>query len=589
MLSDSTQLFLIFGGVFICLIFGKWRYDLVAFSALILAWSLGLVSEMEALSGFGHPATITVALVLIVSAGLSNAGVVGMLGNFLMKLNMGISGQVSIFGIIGGALSAVMNNVAALALLMPVNKEVSKKSNHSVKKTLMPLSFATILGGMMTLIGTPPNIIIANYRNEQFGESFQMFDFLPVGSCCAIAGILYISTLGWRLLPKEKSTVQDEEWKAEDFIIEMLVSSGSDVIGKRIKELYKVGESSDTDLIGLVRNGRRLPGFSTNEVIRENDILLVEGQASEVNRLKGKLGIEFLGEKLDKKLLVGDLKLLEVVVPKETRMEGKSALELRLKAKKGITLLGISRQGKRFRSRVRHEKIKAGDLLLLLGQTDDIYETLPSLGVLPLAERGLRVIQHKFALLALLVFSIPIIFVSIGTLNLVLALSVICLIYIAVGLVPAKKIYSEIEWPIIVLVASMIPLGTALENSGGTRMIAEAALSYSAGFETWVILLGLMIVIMTLSDVLNNTATAVVGAPIAVHLAESLNVSPDGFLMGVAVAASCAFLTPIGHKNNTLILGPGGYRFSDYWKIGLPLEIIVLGVSVPLIMFTFPF
>jgi len=251
-------------------------------------------------------------------------------------------------------------------------------------------------------------------------------------------------------------------------------------------------------------------------------------------------------------------------------------------------LLGVSRRGVRFRERVRRLNIEAGDILLLLGPTEQVEEVANWLGVLPLAERGLNVTQYKRAGLAAGIFAAAIGVASFGGLYLAVALAIVVVAYVLLDIVPLQEVYSQVEWPVIVLLGSMIPLGTALEDAGGTALIAREIIDYTAGFHPAVILTVLMVVIMTLSDVLNNTATAVVGAPIAVDMASRLQVNPDPFLMAVAVAASCAFLTPIGHKNNTLIMGPGGYKFGDYWRMGLPLEILIVAVSVPSILLFWP-
>lgn len=572
------------------LLWGRWRYDLVAFSALLIALVLGVVPTDQAFAGFGHPATIIVALVLVVSRGLLNSGAIDIITRTVIDTSRGIGAHISIMSGTGAILSAFMNNVAALALLMPVDIQAAKKSGRSIRKTLMPLSFATILGGLVTLIGTPPNIIIAQYREKSAGEPFQMFDFAPVGLVCAVVGILFVALVGWRLVPRsdEKTSADGGTVELDEYIAELVVPENSKAVDKQVKDLYDEANENDVVILGLVRNNRRLSGFSSSREIIAGDMLVVEASAEDIDRFRGVYALEFFGEKTTSEKAIGDLQLTEVLVTPESRIVGRSAIELRLRARRGVALLGISRRGRRFSKRVRHEKIRAGDVLLLIGPPDYMNDVVPYLNAMPLAERGLQVTQHARAWLAAGIFAVAIALASFGFLYLAVALAVVVALYIFLDIVPIRNVYDFIEWPVIVLLGSMIPLGTALENSGGTQLIAEQIVVITEGLAPWVVLTVLMVVVMTLSDVLNNTATAVVGAPVAVDIANKLGVNSDPFLMAVAIAASCAFLTPIGHKNNTLIMGPGGYSFGDYWKMGLPLEIIVIGVAVPAIMFFWP-
>lgn len=587
---DQIVLFGLFGTVFAFLIWGRWRYDLVAFAALLMAVVLGVVPAHNAFAGFGHPATIIVGLVLIVSRGLSNAGAVDLITRRIAGTGAAIRTHIAVMSTTGASLSAVMNNVAAMALLMPIDMQAAAKAGRTVRRTLMPLSFATILGGLVTLIGTPPNIIIASFRERALGESFSMFDFTPVGATCAIVGVAFVTLVGWRLVPR----VDEAQYKSsrnigeEGYIAELMVPADSKAIGQEVRELYPTAGEDDVEVLGVIRNGRRLSGFSARTVLSPNDLLLVEASAEDLDRFRGAMGLEYFGEQPTEEAVIGDLKMMEVVVPSDARIDGRSALSLRLRARKQVALLGISRQGKRFKNRVRHEPVRAGDILLLLGPSDVIDDVADWLGVLRLAERGLSITWYRRAWLAAGIFGTAIALTTVGLLHLAPALAIVVVLYVILDVVPIRELYENIEWPVIVLLGSMIPLGLALEESGGTGFIASQIVSVSAGLQPWVVLTILMVVIMTLSDVLNNTATAVIGAPIAIEIATALQVNPDPFLMAVAIAASCAFLTPIGHKNNTLIMGPGGYAFGDYWRMGLPLEIIIVAVAIPMILIVFP-
>jgi len=345
----------------------------------------------------------------------------------------------------------------------------------------------------------------------------------------------------------------------------------------------------DVAIVGLIRNGKRFPGRSRSEVIKQGDLLVIEAVADSIDAFVGALKLEYIGSEKHGNLLGEDLSLIEVVVPENARIAGRTALDVKLLYRHGVTLLGVSRQGKSFRERVRKLPIHAGDVLLLLGPTERLNDVANWLGGLSLKERDLQVVQRNKAGIAVASFVLAIAAATAGLVHLPEALALVCMVMIGFNIVPLREIYTSIEWPVIVLLGSMIPIGSALEQSGGTALIAEQIISMSEGHGPIIVLTLLMVVTMTLSDVLNNTATTVIAAPIALDIASSLNVSPDPFLMAVAVAASCAFLTPIGHKNNTLIMGPGGYRFGDYWRMGLPLEIIVIAVSIPMIVLVWPF
>ncbi len=591
MTTDQIILFSLLGFVFLFLIWGRWRYDLVATTALMIGLLTGIVPVDKAFSGFGHPATVIIALVLILSRALSNSGAVELIARQVMDKARGLEVHIALMSGIGAASSALINNVAALALLMPVDIQAANREGRSPALTLMPLSFATILGGMITLIGTPPNIVIAEFRREALGESFKMFDFAPVGLACAAVGVAFIAIFGWRLIP-QASAGKDATQALLDldgYIAEVAVPEGTPAIGRRVRDLDPEADESEVAVVGLVRRGERMPGMARRVEIQVGDILVVEAGAEAIDKFLGLLKLEYARRDRDKGFLTdGDLSLMEVAVPQGARIEGRSAFSLHLLYRHGMTLLGVSRQGKRFTDRVRRLEIMAGDVLLLLGPGERLVEMANWLGCLPLAERGLQVLQRGKASLAIGIFAIAVLLASTGVLYLPIALGCAAVLMVALNIVPIRQVYESVEWSVIVLLGCMIPLGSALEVSGGTGLIAGGIVSLSQGFSPIVVLVLLIVVTMTLSDVMNNTATAVIAAPIAVDIAVRLGVNPDPFLMGVAVAASCAFLTPIGHKNNTLILGPGGYSFGDYWRMGLPLEIIIAAVSAPMILLVWP-
>lgn len=589
MTQDQIILFTLFGAVFALLLWGRFRYDLVAFSALMLGVLLGVVPSKDAFSGFGHPATLVVALVLVVSAGLVRSGAVFLITRTLVDSSRSLGGHITLMGGIGGVLSAFMNNVAALALLMPVDIQTARKAGRAPGLSLMPLSFATILGGMATLIGTPPNIIIASIREESLGEPFKMFDFAPVGGIAAIAGLAFVALIGWRFIPS-RDTGKMSSADLSQYVAELTVPSGSKLIGKRLSELQTDAEKTDVALLGLIRDGKRRYGTARNSVLQEADTLVLEASPDALDEFRAALSLAFSDAKREEHLKAdGDgLDIIEVVVTDDARIAGKTAQALGLAWRQRTVLMGISRQGTTLRDHVRRTIVKPGDILLLLVPKDRGPDVTDWLGCLPLAERGLAVTQDNKVWLAIALFAAAVAAASLGLVYLPIALGCVVVAYVLAKIVPLSELYTHIEWPVVVLLGSMIPLGAALQDAGGTELIAGALVGLTEGMPAWAILTVLMVVTMTLSDVLNNTATTIVAAPVGIQMAQSLGVSPDPFLMAVAIAASSAFLTPIGHKNNTLILGPGGYQFGDYWRIGLPLEIIVVAVSIPAILVFWP-
>ena len=591
MTLNQIILFSLFGLVFVMLIWGRFRYDIVAFSALLVAVVLGVIPSSEAFAGFGHPATLVVALVLVVSAGLVRSGAVFLITRTLINASRSLGGHIALMGFVGGVLSAFMNNVAALALLMPVDIQTAHKAKRAVGLSLMPLSFATILGGMVTLIGTPPNIIIAAIREQELGEPFKMFDFAPVGGVAALAGLLFVSLVGWRLIPQRDAKTKSEGFgDIGQFIAELTVPEGSKYIDQRLQSLYGTAEKNDVAILGLLRDGKKRYGTAATTELKAGDVLILEAAPEALDEFRTAVQLDFSDTTRQDILTTGSdgLTMLECVVNDTARVNGRSAQAVGLAWRQRSVLLGISRQGKRITKQLRKTILRPGDILLILVPQETADDVISWLGCLPLADRGLQVTADHKVWLAIGLFAVAVFAASVGLVYLPIALGFVVIAYVLTGIIPLHQLYSHIEWPVVVLLGSMIPLGAALQSSGGTELIAGALVDLTQGMAPWTILTILMVTTMTLSDVLNNTATTIVAAPISIQMAQSLGVNPDPFLMAVAISASAAFLTPIGHKNNTLILGPGGYSFGDYWRLGLPLEILIVAVSIPAILVFWP-
>ncbi|MGM0542945.1 MAG: SLC13 family permease [Pseudomonadota bacterium] len=607
-LASSTLVFIVLGLTLGAFIWGRFRYDLVALAALLGSVMLGLVPADEAFMGFGHPAVITVAAVLVLSRGFERSGLVDIIANQVFKVGERLVLQLLVLVGTVVVLSGIMNNVGALALLLPVAMRLAREHNTSPSLLLMPLAFGSLLGGLITLIGTPPNIIISSYRADVAGGNFSMFSFAPVGIAVALAGLAFIVLVGWRLTPKRSGQASAADmFDTANYLVELKVNEVSKAKGLTLQQLRD--ELDDTiPVLAVVRDDNRQAGYAFHGMLQAGDILLLEAGPEELKLLEDKAGLSAVAEleeddaDTDSKAAessaeegeahppvdTAGLQLVEVVVRTDSMMINRSVRQLRLNHQFGLHLVAVARDGTRLKQRLRDIRFKAGDILLLQGEENEIAESLPTLGCLPLANRDLNLGQPRKLILSLAIFAAAIVAMLLDILPAAVALSTAALISLLIGVLPLREGYQAIDGPVIVLLGAMIPVGEALETSGGAALIAEALLSWGSDWPVVVTLVGLFILSMLLSNVINNAAAALLMAPIAVSLANGFDVSLDPFLMVVAVSASCAFLTPIGHQSNTLVLGPGGYRFGDYWKLGLPLSIVVLAVSMPMILWVWP-
>lgn len=622
-LTPSTLVFIVLGLTLAAFIWGRFRYDLVALAALLGSVMLGLVPAEGAFAGFGHPAVITVAAVLVLSRGFERSGVVDIIANQVLKVGENLLLQLLVLVGTVVMLSGIMNNVGALALLLPVAMRLAREHNTSPSLLLMPLAFGSLLGGLTTLIGTPPNIIISSYRREVTDEAFSMFSFSPVGIAVALAGLAFIVLVGWRLTPKRSGQAStDEMFDTANYLVELKVGEESKAKGLTLQQLRD--ELDETiPVLAVVRDDNRRAGYNFHGALEEGDILLLEAGPDELQMLEDKVGLSAIAEleedseddseddtkREDAEHLASDktanaeerdaakgqqpvdtegLQLIEAVVRNDSMMINRSVRQLRLNHQFGLHLVAVARDGGRLKQRLRDIRFQNGDVLLLQGSENEISDSLASLGCLPLASRELHLGQPRKLAISIAIFAMAIIAMLFDLLPAAVAMSSAALISLLIGVLPLREGYQAIDGPVIVLLAAMIPVGEALETSGGADLIANALLSFGSDWPVVVTMIGLFLLSMLLSNVVNNAAAALLMAPIAVSLAHGFDVSLDPFLMVVAVSASCAFLTPIGHQSNTLVLGPGGYRFSDYWKLGLPLSLLVMATAIPVILWAWP-
>ncbi|MDU9407205.1 SLC13 family permease [Pseudomonas sp. zfem001] len=583
-------------------IWGRWRHDVVALGALLACVIVGIVPDRDAFAGFGHPAVITVACVLVLSHGLQRTGAVNRLAQRLLPSGAGALVSIAALTSLGALLSAFMNNVGALALLMPIALQISARLELPPGRVLMPLAFGTILGGMTTLIGTPPNLIVSSFRAQHGGGPFEMFDFSPVGVAVALAGVLFISLLGWRLVPK-REVGNAASFDTGHYLTEARVKAGGSAEGKTLREIEQLLDEADAQVVAMVRNKLRLTAPNPRRVLQADDVLVIEADPAELGEVLGKLDLLLEAEReareaeqqndkngdTEKKVSNDeDRAMQELLVKPDSSLIGRSASSTRLRSRYSINLLAISRQSHRSIKRLRSTLIQGGDVLLMQGSAEDIGEFANDYDCVPLAARAINIPDPRQANLALGIMILAIVAAAFGLLPTAIAFACGVLAYMLLRLVPLRAVYESIDWPVIVLLGALIPVAGAMSTTGAADLLARVLMENLAQGNAIITLTLLLVVTMTLSDFMNNAATAAVMCPIALSAASQLGVSPDALLMAVAIGASCSFLTPIGHQNNTLILSPGGFRFGDYWRLGLPLEILVVLVSIPLLLWVWP-
>ena len=604
-------------------LWGRFRHDVVALAALMACVITGLVPSGEAFAGFSHPAVITVACVLVLSQGLRKTGAVDWLARSILPLDAGrMTTMLALIGL-GAALSGFMNNVGAMALLMPIAVQLSGRLDLTPGQVLMPLAFGTILGGMTTLVGTPPNLIVFGFREEAGLGQFAMFDFAPVGVAVATLGVIFVAVIGWRLVPARISAAGDS-FDTGTYLTEVRVPEKGKAVGLTLRGFEAEIEDSGAQIIGLVRNEVRITAPHGGRRIHAGDILVLQADVGALAEALSVFGIKLEEEKTssdgkdhapddapgktsqaakaetagnkDKKAgdtdetneRDEDIELRELAVLPGSTIVGRSSSDVWLRTRYGLNLLAVSREGRPPQARLRNLKLKSGDLLLMQGPAEMIAEFIGNTGCVPLGERELRIPDKRMAIIAGAIMLGTIGIVTLGLLPAAVGFALGVLASMLLRTVPLRQIYTSIDWPIIVLLAALIPVAGAMQTTGAADQLARFLVETIAQGNPMAALAVVLITTMFLSDVMNNAATAAILCPIALGIAATLGVNPDSFLMPVAIGASCAFLTPIGHQNNTLILGPGGFRFGDYWRLGLLVEVLVVAVSMPLLLIVWP-
>lgn len=621
MTVDQGLILLILAGAMALFLWGRFRHDIVALGALLACVLAGLIDPSRAFAGFGHPAVITVACVLVLSRGLQNSGAVDVIARRAIPSRAGPMVSMGVLVALGAVLSGFMNNVGAMALLMPVAVRLAGRFDLAPGQVLMPLAFGTILGGMTTLIGTPPNLIVAGFRADVTGEAFAMFDFAPVGLAVAAAGVALVVLTSRFLVPAKRASGEDE-FSTGAYMTEARVGEKSRAAGLTLRQVEDLFGDADAQVLAIVRRDVRITAPHRRRKVLVGDVLVLEADVGALPDVLNALGVKLEERGSSKPPATaaetraaadqakaarnikpaaegGDMArarddgsdeivLREYVVMPSAQLAGRSATDLNLRTRFGINLLAVSRNGQRSRARLRTIKLREGDLLLLEGAPDALSDLAAESGLAPLAERELRVPEPRKAIIASVIMAGAVGGAAFGLVPAAVSFALGVMASMITSTVPPRTVYQSIDWPVVVLLAALIPVAGAMETTGLADLIAQGLIGTVARGHGVLALAAILIVTMFLSDLMNNAATAAVMCPVAIGAATALGVNPDAFLMAVAIGASCAFLTPIGHQNNTLILGPGGFRFGDYWRLGLPLEILVVAVSLPLLLMVWP-
>lgn len=594
-MNAQIIVFIVIAVTLISFIYGKLRYDFIALLGLIVLTITGVVSPEDSFVGFSHPAVITVASVLVISSALIKTGVVDRLVLLINKGSDKIYVKIMSLMVITAVLSGFMNNVGALALIMPIGLTIAKDNKISPSKLLMPVAFASLLGGMTTGIGTPPNLIISTYRIQAGHEAFSFFSFAPVGVSLSILGILFTVFIGWKLIPQRDSSNEKDIFNLEDYLFELVVTDSCKIAGMKLKDLYK-NYKVDLNVLSIIRNNYKVISPGGNQKIFSGDILIVKALSTELQDIVSKTCFELKGarkDKLDSKKLLksDDVALVEVVLRDDSPLVGRTAFETQLRNRYNANLVAVSRKGISSIKRLKLFRFNRGDVLLLQVPKASIKDTYAKMRCLPLAERGVDIkietsIKNQY--ISLGIFLLSILASTLGILPVQISFSFAAVLLVLLDIISIREFYEAIEWPTIVMIGSLFALGSALQSSGASDTIAYGLMKMSTILTPPLMVVLIMIMTMVLTNLISSTATTILMGPIALSVASSMGVSPDPLLMAVGVAASSAFLTPIAHQSNMLVMGPGGYKFTDYWHLGLPLSIISIVIGGPLILYVWP-
>lgn len=589
-MADQVWIGIILIAALVLFVYDRWRYDFVAMGALFAAYIVGLIPRNEVFSGFGNAAVITVAAVLVISHALWRSGVVDSMASSVKQVGDRVWLQMIVLTGLTTFVSAFISNTGAMAIMIPVALQLSRNGAGHASLMLMPMAFGSLLGGTITMIGTPPNIIISDIRAAHDAEPFGIFDFTPVGLSLAVAGLVMMWVTAHWLVPRSKSRdTSNSPYDVSAYLTELYLPENAALIGHTLFE-FESKIKENFAVVALKRGKQLITAPPRYQRLKAEDVLIIEADAETLQQIlditKFELNAE---EQLDTRFLVSDeIKVIEGIVGHDSRLIGRSAADLRIRHRFGVNVLAVAREGQPLKPSLSDVRFKPGDVLLLQGDAEVLDDVFKRFGCFPLAQRSLRLGSKRKLLVPLGIFAGAVLASAFGLLSVPVAFSMAAGLMVLANVIPIRELYEHIEWPIIVLLAATIPLGGAMERSGAADTLAAGVLWISMSSPDVVALVILLVATMLLSNIINNAAAAVLMAPIGISLASSLEASMDPFLMAVAVGAALPFLTPIGHQSNILVMGPGGYRFKDYWRLGLPLSIAMVIVATVMITLTWP-
>jgi di/tricarboxylate transporter len=588
---QQSLAFGLIGATVIAFIWGRWRYDLIALAALAAGMALGLIPVKAAFDGFANDIVIIIASALVLSAAVARSGFVDMVMAPLLPKLRDERTQVPVLAGATAVLSMATKNVGALALMMPSALQIAKRTGVPPGRLLMPMAFASLVGGLAVLVGTSPNIIVSEVRQEALGQPFKMFDFLPVGGILTLIAIAYL-TVGYRLLPRSRQAAIDVDaaLAANAYATEVSAPDDWTFHADTVGALRKAADG-EVSVVAILRGRERLESPHPNLKIHPGDVLLLEGEQQALNQLivAARLRLSDADRPVAMTEPTDEVRVVEAVIGGESDLIGESARSLTLSHAHGVNLLGVSRSGHRMAGRLATIRLRAGDILVLQGGEQSLPLALQALGLLPLAEREVRLGGVRHALAPVLILAVAMALVATGVVPVAAGFFGAAVLVVAVGALRMREAYAALEAPVLVLVAALIPVSDTVQKTGGADLIAAWLSGAFHGLPPLVTLTAMMAVAMAATPFLNNAATVLIAAPIGMGVAQRLGLSPDPFLMAVAVGAGCDFLTPVGHQCNTLVLGPGGYRFGDYARLGAPLTVVILLVAPWLIAWIWPF
>lgn len=588
MTTEQILAFAVIGAMMAAFLWDRLRYDVVACVTLIVAVALGLVPAAEAFSGFSDDIVIIVGSALVVSAGVARSGIVDLAIKKFFPSLTSVRGQMLLLVVSVTVLSAFIKNIGALAIMMPVAFQFARRSGTPASAFLMPMAFGALLGGLMTQIGTSPNIVVSRLRAEITGEAFTMFDFTPVGATLALAGTIFLMFFYWLVPRRENQTPSVQEaLESSTFSTEATVGKQSPFLGKSLNQLLSIAPG-EVIATAILRGHTRISPFP-DIVLKENDAVLLEGASEPLDRVVSQANLSLSGKPIGKSDIPrGEIAAIEAVISRDSALIGLSARELSLYNTYGVNLLAVSRKGKRIRERLGELTLRSGDVVVLQGQRQALPGLLLELGCLPLAEREILLGTSRSAIVPLGILVAAMGATALGFAPVPIAFFAAALAMVIFKVIPLSEIYRAVDGPILVMLAALIPVSDTLRTTGASEVIAGWLGTAADGLPAYGALTLILVTAMAVTPFLNNAATVLVMAPIAASFAAGLGYKPDAFLMAVAIGAGSDFLTPIGHQCNTLVMGPGGYRFSDYPRLGLPLSIIIIVVSIPMLLLVWP-